>query len=183
MKTSANHKTPQKPTFTPKPLSIEQRNAIDLLILGKTDQETADTVGVSRETVWSWHHEHPIFMNTLERRRAEMSGSAGERLRSLMQKAIDNIAEVVESGNIDASIALLKITGMYGGVVNVLSETDPEKIIKAKAEAQVQREGISADATERMLIEMSQNPIYRCRVEEIEAELYRRIWGRITRQN
>jgi hypothetical protein len=72
MKARANHKTPQKPTFTPKPLSIEQRNAIDLLILGKTDQETADRVGVSRETVWSWHHEHPIFMSTLERRRAEV---------------------------------------------------------------------------------------------------------------
>ena len=171
MKTSANHKTPQKPTFTPKPLSIEQRNAIDLLILGKTDQETADTVGVSRETVWSWHHEHPIFMNTLERRRAEMSGSAGERLRSLMQKAIDNIAGLVETGDFDASIAVLKITGMYGGVVNVLSETDPEKIIKAKAEAQVQREGISADATERMLINLSKNPVYQRRLEDIEAEL------------
>ena len=73
MKTSANHKTPQKPTFTPKPLSIEQRNAIDLLILGKTDQETADTVGVSRETVWSWHHEHP--MAAPDRRFSLNSGS------------------------------------------------------------------------------------------------------------
>ena len=54
--------------------------------MGKTDQETADTVGVRRETVWSWRREHPIFMSTLERRRAEVWGTAGERLRSLMQK-------------------------------------------------------------------------------------------------
>src|SRR5882724_1139568 len=107
MKASTNHKTPQKPTFRPKPLSIEQRNAIDLLILGKTDQETADTVGVTRETVWSWRHEHPIFMSTLERRRAEVWGTTGERLRSLMAKAVDNLAEAVESGDVRVSIELL----------------------------------------------------------------------------
>jgi len=59
-------KTPQKTTFKPKPLSIEQRNAIALLILGKTDQETADMVGVSRETVWSWRREHLVFQSELE---------------------------------------------------------------------------------------------------------------------
>ena len=39
-------KTPQKPTF--KPLSIEQENAIDLLISGNTDQQVADAVGKDR---------------------------------------------------------------------------------------------------------------------------------------
>jgi hypothetical protein len=172
VKASTNHKMPQKATFRPKPLSIEQRNAIDLLILGKTDQETADTVGVSRETVWSWHHEHPLFMSTLELRRAEVWGPAGERLRSLMSKAVENIAEAIEGGNLTASWELLKCTSMYGGVVNVLSETDPEKIIKAQAEAQVQREGIPEDATETMLINLSKNPVYLRRLEEIEAELW-----------
>jgi hypothetical protein len=171
MKASVNHKTPQKPTFTPKPLSIEQRNAIDLLILGKTDQETADTVGVSRETVWSWYHEHPIFMSTLERRRAEVWGTTGERLRSLMAKAVDNLAEAVESGDVRVSIELLKVTGMYGGVVNVLSETDPEKVIKAQAEAQVQREGIPEDATDAMLINLTKNDAYLRRLAEITADL------------
>ncbi len=33
------------------PLSVEQLNAIDVLVQGKTDQETAETVGVARETV------------------------------------------------------------------------------------------------------------------------------------
>jgi len=171
MKASVNHKTPRKPTFQPKPLSSAQLAGVELLLVGKTDQETADTVGVTRETVWSWRREHPIFMSTLERRRAEVWGSAGERLRSLMQKAIDNIATLVESGDFDASIALLKITGMYGGVVNVLSETDPEKIIRKQAEAEVQREGIPEDATETMLINLSKNPVYQRRLEEIGAEL------------
>jgi hypothetical protein len=171
MKARTNHKMPQKATFRPKPLSIEQRNAIDLLILGKTDQETADTVGVSRETVWSWHHEHPLFMSTLELRRAEVWGTAGERLRSLMSKAVENIAQAIEDGNLTASWELLKCTSMYGGVVNVLSETDPEKIIKAQAEAQVQREGIPEDATDAMLINLTKNDAYLRRLAEVTADL------------
>jgi hypothetical protein len=173
MKASTNHKPPQKTTFRPKPLSIEQRNAIDLLILGKTDQETADTVGVSRETVWSWRHEHPVFMSTLELRRAEVWGTTGERLRSLMSQAVENIATAIEGGNLTASWELLKCTGMYGGVVNVLSETDPEKIIKKQAEAQVQREGIPRDATHETLIRLTENPRYHERLAEVEAEIRR----------
>ena len=37
-------------------------------------------------------------MSTLERRRAEVWGTTGKRLRSLMAKAVDNLAEAVESG-------------------------------------------------------------------------------------
>ena len=50
-KSSPNHpsKTQQKPTF--RPLSIEQKNAIDQLITGATDAEVAAAVGVDRSTV------------------------------------------------------------------------------------------------------------------------------------
>jgi hypothetical protein len=173
MKASTNHKTPQKPTFKPKPLSVTQFNAIDALIFGKTDQETADLVGVSRETVWGWRNEHPVFMACLQERRAEVWRVPQERLRSLMAKAVENIAGLVETGDYEASIALLKITGMYGGIVNVLSETDPEKIIRKQAEAQVQREGIPRDATHEALVRLTENARYHERLQEIEAELMR----------
>jgi DNA-binding CsgD family transcriptional regulator len=48
MKTS---QTKADKTLRFKPLSIEQRNAIDLLIVGKSDQETADAVGMTRQTI------------------------------------------------------------------------------------------------------------------------------------
>lgn len=35
-------------------LSVQQMNAIDLLSLGKTDQDVADAVGVTRQTVNKW---------------------------------------------------------------------------------------------------------------------------------
>ena len=76
-------------------------------------------------------------------------------------------------GDVRVSIELLKVTGMYGGVVNVLSETDPEKIIRKQAEAQVHREGIPLDATHEALIRLTENARYHERLQEIEAELMR----------
>jgi hypothetical protein len=103
MSANTHHKTPQKPTFKPKPLSVTQLNAIDALVFGKTDQETADLVGVSRETVWGWRHEHPVFMACLQERRAEVWRVPQERLRSLMAKAVENIAGLVETGDYSGS--------------------------------------------------------------------------------
>ena len=40
-------------------LSVEQLNAIDILVQGRTDQETAETVGVARETVTRWRNDNP----------------------------------------------------------------------------------------------------------------------------
>ena len=112
-------------------------------------------------------------MSTLQRRRAELWGTTGERLRSLMSKAVDNLATAIEGGGLKASIELLKVTGMYGGVVNVLGDTDPEKIIRKQAEAQVHREGIPLDATREALIRLTENARYHERLQEIEAELMR----------
>src|SRR5215813_2223269 len=106
------HKTSQSPAY--KPLSPEQENAIDLLILGKPDREVAEFAGVTRETVWHWRHEHPVFMATLERRRAEVWREPQERLRSLLSKAVENLAAAVEEGDLKASIEVLKAVGLYG---------------------------------------------------------------------
>jgi hypothetical protein len=164
----------QKPTpFTPKPLSVEQESAVDLLLTGKSDREVGEMVGVSRWTIQQWRTGHPVFMNTLQQRRAEVWGTTGERLRSLMSKAVDNLATAIEGGSLKASIELLKVTGMYGGVVNVLGDTDPEKIIRTMAAAQVQREGIPRDATHEALIRLTENTRYHERLQEIAAELRR----------
>jgi hypothetical protein len=52
--------------WRPKELSIEQRNAIDLLIVGKSDQETADAIGVTRQTVQVWRTSNLLFQSELE---------------------------------------------------------------------------------------------------------------------
>ena len=50
-------------------LSVEQLNAIDVLVQGRTDQETAETVGVARETVTRWRNDNPHFAAQLNRQR------------------------------------------------------------------------------------------------------------------
>jgi hypothetical protein len=170
MKTQANHKPPRSTTFRPKALTPAQENAIELFLAGKGDTEVARLLGIARETAWSWRREHPMFMATLERRRAEVWGTAGERLRALMAKAVDNIAALVEAGDYAASVELLKITGLYRGVANGIGEQDPEKILKSQAEAQVRREGIPQNELEA-LGHLNDNPLYHRRLAEVEAEL------------
>ena len=57
MKASNNHERHESPHFSPSRSDRAQRAGLKLLLMGKTDQETADTVGVTRETVWSWRRD------------------------------------------------------------------------------------------------------------------------------
>ncbi len=70
---------------------MEQLNAIDILVLGKTDQETAKAVGVARETVNRWKNDNPYFAAELNKRRKQLWGANGDRLRALTTKAVDAI--------------------------------------------------------------------------------------------
>jgi hypothetical protein len=93
--------------------------------------DVAAAVDVDRVTAWQWRHEHPLFMATLQQRRAEVWRAPQEQLRALMRKAVENITAAVEGGNLKASIELLKITGMYGdGRGNAIGEQDPEHLLK-----------------------------------------------------
>jgi hypothetical protein len=66
----------QAPKLTP-----EQLNAIDLLILGKTDREVAEIVGVRRETITKWH-KNPFFMAELNIKREALWIDSKLRLRA-----------------------------------------------------------------------------------------------------
>ena len=54
MKPQAHHNSPQTATFRPKALTPAQENAIELFLAGKGDTEVARTLGIARETAWSW---------------------------------------------------------------------------------------------------------------------------------
>ena len=72
-------------------LSVEQLNAIDVLVQGRTDQETAETVGVARETVTRWRNDNPHFTAELNRQRRLIWGDSHDRLRALAGKAVDTL--------------------------------------------------------------------------------------------
>ena len=113
-------------------LSIEQENAIDLLIQGKGDREVAEAVHVSRQTVNQWQNHDAVFVAALNARRQETWGSQSERLRNLVAKAIDVLEEDLSSDEKklrqSAAIHILKSVKLYGRDLQPYGETAPEGI-------------------------------------------------------
>lgn len=115
-------------------LNIEQLNAIDLLVTGKTDQEVADLVGVSRSTVTGWRLYNPTFAAELNKRRKEVWGAAGDRLRTLLLKAFDVVESALNAGDIKAALEFLKVAGVNNIKLDNIGPEEPEEIIKAEKE-------------------------------------------------
>lgn len=127
-------KTRQKET-----LSIEQLNAIDLLVMGKCDREVAEAVGVSRQTVTGWRLYNPYFQAELNRRRKEIWGAAVDRFRSLLLKSLDTVERALDEGDARTAVEILRMAGLDmtkgGGTLGsyFVGEDDAEEIIEKQA--------------------------------------------------
>ena len=95
-------------------LSIDQQNAIDLLVQGKTDQETADEAGVHRVTVTKWRNYHPAFQAALNQRRKDLWAESVDQLRGLLPKALQVLANKLDDdkASVQAALAILKLSGL-----------------------------------------------------------------------
>jgi hypothetical protein len=156
-----------------KPLSPAQEAAITLYLAGHSDTEVAEAVGVTRQTCNAWRHQHVLFMVELEKRRADLWRASAERLRSGLTKAIDNLLGAVDSGDLKASLALLKAVDLYGeSVMHHSKALDPETLIRQQAEAHVDKEGVARNSLTAMVEHMN-NEAWRRRLAEVEAELRR----------
>ena len=97
-------------------LSMEQLNAIDVLVQGRSDQDTAETVGVARETVTRWRNDNPHFTAELNRQRRLIWGDSHDRLRALAGKAVDTLETSLGEGDSRVALEVLKAVGLYGQV-------------------------------------------------------------------
>ena len=113
-------------------LTPEQLNAIDLLILGKTDREVAEAVGVRRETVTKWH-KNPFFSAELSVRREELWVDAKLRLKALAHEAVNVLNRGLFSSDekvaITAAVHVLKTVGLYGEVKQDFGPDTPEEAV------------------------------------------------------
>lgn len=75
-------------------LSELQQRAIDLLLLGKTQEEVAAEIGVTRESINRWLNRNPAFIIAFNERCEQMQVEAAELLRSL-QEAVRLIEQVL----------------------------------------------------------------------------------------
>jgi hypothetical protein len=120
-------------------LNVEQLNAIDLLIQGKTDRETAEAVGVSRQTVTDWRNNNPTFIAELNRRREEIWGSQVDKLRSLVAEAVKVLEEDMKNTEDlrlrqSAAVYVLRSVGLYGAELEPEGPTDSKEIEIQKKE-------------------------------------------------
>ena len=115
-------------------LSVEQFNAIDILVQGKTDQETALAVGVTRETVTRWRNDNPHFAAELNKQRRLIWGASHDRLRALAAKAVDTLELALDAGDGKAAVEVIKAVGLYGKVQPPSGPVDAELVMWEKAE-------------------------------------------------
>ena len=131
MSITESNKSSQEPPGSN--LSVEQLNAIDILVQGKTDQETALAVGVVRETVTRWRNDNPYFAAELNKQRKLIWGTNQDRLRSLTTKAVDTIETALDAGDSKAAVEVLKAVGLYGQVTPPSGPVDAELVSWEKA--------------------------------------------------
>lgn len=97
-------------------LTIEQQNAVDLLVSGSTDAAVAERVGVYRTTVTRWRLHDPYFRAALNQRREEVWREAGDSARALLPTALTALQEQLADGDLRGRLALdvLRAAGVFG---------------------------------------------------------------------
>lgn len=126
-------------------LSIEQENAIEHLLQGKSDRAVAETVSVSRQTVWEWRKHDPLFIAELNRQRSEMWMEARERLESLANRALDVVEAQLDSDDPKVALAaakyILQGTSLLGETKLPLEgPTTPEGVVQAELRIEARKE-------------------------------------------
>jgi hypothetical protein len=74
-------------------LSAQQQATIELVAAGKTDKQAAETLNLPVERVAKWRLYDPVFQAALNACRAEVWQASIDRLRSILPRALDTLAE------------------------------------------------------------------------------------------
>ena len=117
----------------PKNLTATQEKALLLLASGETVTATAEAVGVSRQTVSEWANRDPEFIAALNSVRQETLDAGADKLRGMVEKALDAVAEGFDSEELSAKeraalgMELLKNVGLVKRV-NAIGSTDAASV-------------------------------------------------------
>jgi hypothetical protein len=151
--------------------TLPQLSAIDLLVSGKNDKETAELLGLSRTAVTKWRLYDPVFQATLNLRRTEVWGAGIDRLRSLIPKALDALAEEMESkenpNRLKAALEVLRIAQLSAGGL-AQGPTDPDEIVRKIVE---QRRRQAHGPLDDFLDSDKNLPPFEHHMEEVRKEL------------
>lgn len=135
---------------TAEALTVAQLNAVDLLAAGKNDTDTAAALDLNRVTVTRWRLYDVDFRAALGERRAAIWGAAGDRLRALLPKALDALADVLDNGadRVTVALAVLKLAGPLPLVPT--DPTDPDEYVRQQVEQERDRAEVETPALDSM---------------------------------
>jgi hypothetical protein len=135
----AKQKTPVEPVRE-WALSPEQSSAINLLATGKSISETAEALEVPVQTVSEWYRSHPGVQAELNACRQELWTGTTDRLRALLPKALEVLAEELKGENrLHAAVHVLKACRLYGAELP-FGPTDVGEIVIVEKERVKQRQ-------------------------------------------
>ena len=95
----------------PEVLSLKQHYAMELLLIGKSNAEVAVLIGVDTKTISQWQNLDAEFIVAINALRAAVWEGSVERLRRLMEQALDVVEKAVARDAEIAAITLLQALG------------------------------------------------------------------------
>lgn len=110
-----------------------QSRAIQLLLQGESISDVATAVGRDRATLYRWLHQ-PKFIAERNRLAKETYDASRARLHNLARRAIDVVERRVDSGDLKAALAVLRMTGL-ATAEKFDDETDEGRLIARIANA------------------------------------------------
>jgi len=102
---------------------VRQDAAIEMLVTGANVTTTARSIGVRRRTIERWLAD-PDFTGRLNSRRRAIWGSLHDRVRSLLDQALDVFGTQLVAGNFEAARDLVRVWGSAIGAG--LADIGPE---------------------------------------------------------
>ena len=142
-------------------LSPAQVVAVELVATGRSDGETAEAAGVTRQTVNGWRHHDPAFIAAVNAARREMWSSSRAKLRALASRAVDMIEDNLKDTPPPKVIpVLLAVMKLAGELPEPDGATTTEGVIHELAESRVRQrlEAIPMSELDRVLSRVEKNP-------------------------
>ncbi|MBS2031962.1 MAG: hypothetical protein JST54_28955 [Deltaproteobacteria bacterium] len=96
-------------------LSVKQQRALEVLLVGGTDEQAAQAAQVSRQTISKWRNHHPGFADALALARDEMLSRTSARLHAATTIAVRALEEVAKdvrnpSARVSAAKAIIEFS-------------------------------------------------------------------------
>jgi hypothetical protein len=112
--------------------SAQQQTAVELLVAGKTDKQTAEFLNLPAERVTKWRLYDPVFQAALNACRVEVWEASIDRLRSMIPQALDTMAEELNRANnpdrCKVALDILRMAKLQD--IAPQGSADPETIVR-----------------------------------------------------